>query len=160
MSRQRIDLTGRIFGRLQVIKSDGDKLSGGSIIWICKCICGQFVSVASRDLLHSSNTKSCGCLLSDHIKNLEKDNMKRHAVDGVFVPLLNQKIQTNSVTGIKGVSIRHSKSGKVRYIANITLNNKRHYLGIFNELADAVTARKMAEEKYFKPYIDKHGKGD
>ncbi|MCE3203400.1 hypothetical protein [Paenibacillus sonchi] len=146
------DLTGQVFGRLTALRPDEGKDSGGSIIWTCRCKCGREVHVPSRDLI-SGNTKSCGCLLSDHTVSLQANN-EQYTIDGVFVPILTKKVATNNVTGVKGVSVQHLKIGRVRYIATITIKGKRHYLGVFDRLEDAVDARRKAEEIYHKPYID------
>lgn len=54
-----IDLTGRKFGKLTVLKRDGHK--GKDIQWLCLCECGKNSKVTG-DSLASGNTKSCGCL--------------------------------------------------------------------------------------------------
>lgn len=61
------DLTGKIFGRLKVIRDSGKK-AYGSIVWECIC-CGSYenqhaeclVNINANNLL-SGGTKSCGCL--------------------------------------------------------------------------------------------------
>ncbi len=147
------DLTGLTFGKLTALRKDVGKLSGGSLVWICACECGNEIPVPSRDLL-SGNTKSCGCSLSEFTRSLKDYNEKRYTVDGAFVPLLRQKVQPNNKTGVKGVSIRRKKDGSLQYLANISIKGKRHYLGIYSTLEEAVTARKKAEENYHKPYIE------
>lgn len=54
-----IDLKGKSFGRLTVIKKDSEKHS--ITHWICQCSCGNIVSVAGK-YLRENRTKSCGCL--------------------------------------------------------------------------------------------------
>lgn len=53
------DLSGQRFGRLTVIERD---LNGpvGASKWICKCDCGNVISVR-RNHLVGGNTNSCGC---------------------------------------------------------------------------------------------------
>ena len=53
------DLTGQRFGKLVAIEPTQLR-SGTSVVWRCKCDCGNEKLVASRSLL-SGNTKSCGC---------------------------------------------------------------------------------------------------
>lgn len=147
------DLTDRVFGRLTAKRRDGDKRRNGSAVWICECKCGKTIPVPARDLV-DGNTRSCGCLLSTFARSLKDYNEEHHYVDGAFVPLLTQKVQDNNKTGHRGVSIRKGKNGDARYVANITVKNKRHYLGIFDRLEDAVAARDAAEEKYYKPFLE------
>ncbi len=55
----QLELSGRSFGRLTVIRSLG---YGG--LWLCRCVCGatgQWRGAA----LNSGNTKSCGCLKAE-----------------------------------------------------------------------------------------------
>lgn len=54
-----IDLTGRRFGRLTVLKFD--KKVGLNSKWICRCDCGNEKSVFGNTLVVGS-TKTCGCL--------------------------------------------------------------------------------------------------
>jgi hypothetical protein len=57
-----INLIGKKFGHLTVIKRDTSKV-GKNIYWICRCDCGNTVSVRSGDLKDGSS-KSCGCIKS------------------------------------------------------------------------------------------------
>lgn len=151
LGRQATDLTGQTFGRLTARYRDGTKYGGA--LWMCECKCGNIVYVPAGDLVHG-NTTSCGCALSDHTRSLKDYNEQRHAVDGVFVPLLRQKTQHNNKTGVKGVSIRRDSKGRISYMANITIKGKRHYLGIYPTIEQAADARRRAEEKYHKPYLE------
>lgn len=55
-----IDLTGKKFGELTVIKKSEIKKSN-RIAWECKCSCGNTTIVITNHLT-SGHTKSCGCL--------------------------------------------------------------------------------------------------
>lgn len=64
MARKLIDLTGRRFGRLTVVRRYGSYEDGtGHTIptWVCACDCGQ-LTIALGSALKQGNTKSCGCL--------------------------------------------------------------------------------------------------
>ena len=52
---------GERFGKLTVVSKDENKDKGGCIKWICKCDCGNIVSVRSG-YLRNGTTKSCGCI--------------------------------------------------------------------------------------------------
>jgi len=54
------NLTGQRFGRLVALRPT-EKRRGGSIVWECKCDCGNTVYPTSTSLC-SGKTKSCGCL--------------------------------------------------------------------------------------------------
>lgn len=57
---EKIDMTGRIIGRLTVIEECG-RDAQGNVLWRCRCECGNEV-IVSGGHLRSGNTKSCGCL--------------------------------------------------------------------------------------------------
>lgn len=56
MGRKRIDLTGKIFGKLTVVKFSGIRKKQS--YWICKCECGNETIVASSNLT-KGRTKTC-----------------------------------------------------------------------------------------------------
>ena len=69
-----IDLTGRRFGRLTVLKRDVKNTKDGAVLWICECDCGNIISVTGNHL-NQGHTQSCGCLQKDRtsealLKNL------------------------------------------------------------------------------------------
>lgn len=68
-----IDMTGKKIGRLTVLKRDESKPRGHGyrVSWICKCDCGNIVSVEGTNL-RQGNTKSCGCLQKETISNIRK----------------------------------------------------------------------------------------
>lgn len=70
-----IDLTGERFGRLTVIERAESNKYGA--IWKCSCDCGNRVSVAGVKL-RNGHTRSCGCLVSDTIGNLNKTHGMSH----------------------------------------------------------------------------------
>jgi hypothetical protein len=66
----KIDLTGKRFGKLTVIKQDLSKI-GGAAYWICKCDCGKTKSIRG-DGLRNGTVINCGCEKKKKIfKNLD-----------------------------------------------------------------------------------------
>lgn len=64
---KKLDLLGKVFGRLQVVSHlPSKKTDGGNSVtqWQCKCDCGQFVSVSTTHLT-KGHTQSCGCRAID-----------------------------------------------------------------------------------------------
>lgn len=57
-----VDLTGQRFGKLIAIRPT-EKRSGRSIVWECKCECGNLAYISTRNL-RCGDTNSCGCLTS------------------------------------------------------------------------------------------------
>lgn len=71
-----IDLSGKVFGRLTVIREDGrDK--HGQKLWLCKCECGNETHVRTGNL-RSGGTSSCGCLASELSSNRMKKRLIKH----------------------------------------------------------------------------------
>lgn len=56
-----IDLTGRIFGKLTVLKRDIKNTKSGAVLWVCQCECGNIISTTGNHL-NRGHTQSCGCL--------------------------------------------------------------------------------------------------
>ena len=73
-----LDLTNKKFGKLTALEPT-DKRSGTSIIWTCKCECGNYCEVSAAHLTEYHGTQSCGCVQSKgeaKIKQiLEKNNI-------------------------------------------------------------------------------------
>ncbi|USL89529.1 transcription factor [Bacillus phage vB_BceP_LY3] len=69
---KKIDLTGKVFGRLTVI-SEADK-KGIQIRWNVKCECGSTFIVRGCDL-RTGNTNSCGCYKS--VKVIESNKRRK-----------------------------------------------------------------------------------
>ena len=70
-----LDITGQRFGNLIAIRPTNEKL-GTSVIWECRCDCGNtcYVSVSH---LKQGNNKSCGCLISngeEQVRTLLNEN--------------------------------------------------------------------------------------
>lgn len=55
------DLTGKRFGRLQVIRKKERRGTRGLWCWLCQCDCGEERVVYGQDL-NKGHTRSCGCL--------------------------------------------------------------------------------------------------
>lgn len=75
MSRTPIDITGQRFGRLvvldQVTKYTDDPRYKQRPTWRCLCDCGNETFVFGTNL-RGGNTKSCGCLQKEAVRNRTK----------------------------------------------------------------------------------------
>lgn len=154
MSDKRIDLTGKRFGRLTVVKKSDKNPKDYKTYWDCVCDCGNETTVLLT-YLTSGETKSCGCLRIDGGSKLQKYNEEELRVDGVFTPLLSSKVRIDNTTGHKGVTFDKKLQ---KYRAQMSLKGKKIHLGYYHELEDAVKARKQGEEKFFKPYLEEKRK--
>ncbi|MEN2467887.1 AP2 domain-containing protein [Ornithinibacillus sp. JPR2-1] len=59
---------------------------------------------------------------------------------------LNQRLRKDNTSGIRGVKWNQARR---KWEVNISVNKKRIYLGLYEELEDAAEARRKAEEKYW-----------
>jgi hypothetical protein len=60
-----LNLTGKTFGRLTVVRRIANDKQGAC--WRCLCECGNKVSVRSASLVHN-RTKSCGCIHRESVR--------------------------------------------------------------------------------------------
>ena len=58
MKHPRIDLTGRRYGRLSVIRFTYPSPQGW--YWVCYCACGQLTTATTKQL-QAGARRSCGC---------------------------------------------------------------------------------------------------
>lgn len=128
----RKDITGLRSGRLVALEPT-DERSSGFVVWKCQCDCGN-VCLTSYDRLVRGQSKSCGCWKRDRMRVFRR--------------------KPKGVSGIRGVSF-NKETGK--YIALLTLQGKRHYLGYFSDLEDAARARRKAEMEILDPWLESHG---
>ena len=56
------------------------------------------------------------------------------------------------------MNIWEDKKGNIKYRAVIMFKRRQHHLGLFDTLEDAAAARKEAEEKYYKPFLESYKK--
>lgn len=101
------DLTGMKFGRLTVLREDG-RSNDGHVKWLCKCECGNLVSVISRDLRRGQ--QSCGCYRSIKNKELHKTHGKTntrlfHIWGGMKARCCNPKSDSYNSYGGRGISV-------------------------------------------------------
>lgn len=83
----------------------------------------------------------------DHINNDKTDNRKINLrLASQLQNNRNVGIQKNNKSGVTGVSWNKKRN---KWEAFITVNYKKINLGYFEELNDAINARKTAETKYF-----------
>lgn len=154
-----LDLTGQRFGDLEVIERTGTN-ERGQALWLCKCHrCGNLQPFTAT-ILRIGGAATCGCSKHDHIRAARQALDTKYTVDGVQVPLLTKKVRSDSGTGVKGV-YRRVRKGTVYYEAHITVKGKRIWGPMRRTLAEAIADRKVLEEQYHKPYLEKaERKGD
>lgn len=76
MGRKLIDLTGKKFGMLTVVKRADD--INGDPSWYCNCDCGTKDFVVRGSNLRGNRTRTCGC---ERINMISKNTRKNNAYD-------------------------------------------------------------------------------
>lgn len=85
-----VDLAGQKIGRLSVVSPQGTN-KYKNFIWLCKCECGNFCSVASKELRRKKPTQSCGCLRRENTqKALTTHNMAHSRIYSIWNMMLSR----------------------------------------------------------------------
>jgi len=144
------DITDQRFSRLVAEYPTEKRDNKGSVIWHCRCDCGNTVDVSYNCLVYSG-MKSCGCQKIENNGKLQEN--LTHA-DGTSLDIIrSKKMFANNTTGYRGVYLIRGK-----YVAKIVFQQKSYYLGTYENIEDAANARLEAEETVFAgtvAYYDK-----
>ena len=109
------NIIGQKFNRLTVLEDTG-KRKNGSVVWLCKCDCGNICEVCGGSLTRSKHPiKSCGCLKK------ETDKQPK----GNVINLINQKFGKLTVIQRDGSDAR----GEAKWICECECGNKISVLG-------------------------------
>lgn len=111
LNMKKLELKGRTFGRLTVIKEDG-RTDKGRVIWKCLCNCGNIKRVISSEI-KNGHVKSCGCLFKDSVKKASKTHgLSKHPLyvvwQGIKRRCTNVKEKAYLHYGGRGISICQS----------------------------------------------------
>lgn len=142
-ARWNHDVLGKRFGSLVVLDFAG-RSSTGDALYRCRCDCGRETVTYGTDLARGKTT-SCGC-----------GRWGSDYVEGTKLSSLDPALSRRSTTGVTGVSPRPGGSG--RYVAQIRLSGKNHYLGDYGDFEEAIAVRREAEELMFDPVLLRHGR--
>lgn len=135
------NITGKRFGKLVVMKELGDRKV------LCQCDCGK-EKVVNKGHLVNGDIKSCGCIMS----NQAKKNQAKYYADGTYISAIKStKATSRSNSGVRGVCWH---KGKGKWRASIGFKGKSYELGLFDDIQDAIKARKEAEDRFYRPVID------
>lgn len=148
----RVDEEGRLFwrGARRGVRAGGRagcaRPDGYRVVMIDRCLVREHRVVFAL----ANNRWPREGLVIDHIDGNPTNNSPKNLREiGQSQNLMNSIPASQGASGVKGVS-KYAPSGKWR--AYITVANRQVSLGYFDEKDDAVSARRLAEEKYFGEY--------
>lgn len=103
-----IDMTGKKFNRLTVLRRDG-YASGYTVKWLCLCDCGNTTSV-SGSKIRSGWTQSCGCLASEtraaaSLTHGRTDTPEHNTWESMIQRCTNQKNPNYPFYGGRGIAV-------------------------------------------------------
>lgn len=147
---KRIDLTGKQFGELTVIRLSDQRSKNNTLLWECLCSCGNKSYILGVSL-RAGNYKSCGCKRDEKRNEGARKHEKTDRVDGTRKTALTAKLHKENKSGYKGVRWVESRK---KWNAYIGFKGKSINLGYFNHINTAIMARIKAEEEYFKPILE------
>ena len=106
---RKIDMIGKRFGRLTVIE-ESSKRVGKSITYICRCDCGNVTKPIQGANLRNGNTKSCGCLHEETMREiLQKHGEKQTRLYRIWQNMKNRcrnkNVSCYKYYGGKGVGV-------------------------------------------------------
>jgi hypothetical protein len=155
-----MDLLGKKFGRLTVV---GEAQRKGYVT--CRCECGTQLEVRATSLTKTKQpTRSCGCLQREVVREIGSrdiaENSKARIATDVryntnFGVIERTEPHKNNRSGVKGIWFDKNRELWEAYIG---VHGKRIHLGRFKNRDDAVKARALAEEEYFRPLIEEKNK--
>ena len=150
-ARKPIEI-GTVFGRLTVLENLGRRGDRG-YQYLCECECDKKNKVVVLgSLLRSGETRSCGCIHDELLREKAKKAYQNNYVKGTAVNKITAtKLQSNNTSGVRGVSWEKNQK---KWQASIGFQKKSYHLGYFNDLEEAKQARQKAEEELFGNFLE------
>ncbi|MCD8126759.1 MAG: hypothetical protein LUD82_04575 [Clostridiales bacterium] len=144
------DISGQHFRMLTALYPTEKRDRNGTVIWHCRCDCGQEVDVPYEDLVYGQII-SCGCR-----KKAAEQRLGGYItyVSGTAVDILkSKKMLTNNKSGVTGVF-----QVRGRYRAEIRFQGVRYRLGTYKTLEEAATVRRKAEQQLHVEFLEHYKK--
>ena len=144
-----VDITGKIFGNLKVLKRGEPKMRGKykRTTWDCECLlCGNITNVY-HDSLISKTTTSCGCLFIN--KDMPKEITDSY-VNGTQLTKLCMTPTKANKSGVVGVNWDKSRG---KWQVGIRFKGHRYNLGRYDDFDLACQVRKQAEKEVHGEFL-------
>ena len=150
-----IDLTGKTFGRLTVLKrADNYTRKDGTnfIQWECECSCGNIV-IKKAVNIHAGHTLSCGCLNRDKLLDRNEKNSKK-----LEKYLVGKKLGRLRVIKKDGYVLRKNNKKSYTYLCKCDCGEFRSVVGTQLKVGVATSCgckKESALATYLKSYFYK-----
>lgn len=130
MTHPKIDLTGKRFGRLTVIRQADDYVYPNGkrrTQWECLCDCGNTIT-AEQSNLKRGNTNSCGCYNLDNIRTMSITHGGRHTrLYRIWSNMKTRCLDVNNKNyakyGARGISVCDKWKNSFESFRDWALNN-------------------------------------
>lgn len=164
-----IDLTGREFGRLEVLeRAENDKR--GNSRWLCRCDCKNELIVRS-DHLKSGGIKSCGCLNREittkhgHAKNNKKTGFYQSWQD-MIQRCINPNYVGYKYYGGNGITVcdewltfeNFERDMWLDWKPGLTLEREKNWIGYNKKNCRWATRKEQSRNKRDTLYVPYEGK--
>lgn len=136
------DIAGSRKGKLTALYPTEKRDGKGSVIWRCRCDCGNEIEMSENNFEFGSYV-SCGCVKAQRWQECIPSQYMTF-VDGTCVEIIaNRKERSDNTSGFRGVY----KAKENSYRSYIGLQGKKYDLGRYDTFEEAVTTR-LAVEKH------------
>lgn len=150
------DLTGRTFGKLEVLGRSDKRNSRGARttpMWECRCECGA-ITYKATDTLTNPDLSMCAACAAKYAA--EKARAEAGFVEGTQLSKIkNMTPSAANTSGYRGIYYEPKFD---RWRAQIIFRRKRYYLGTYKNKEDAIKARQRAEEEFYGDFLEAYGK--
>lgn len=146
------NIAGQSFGNLTAIRNT-DKKEHGSYVWEFECICGKRIE-RRIGLVTGGQIVSCGCHKGKNLTVKTSAEKLGLQFGTSLSKIKSNKLPKNNTSGYKGISLHRQNGKSDRWIAYIYFKGHRYYLGCYENIEDAIKARKEAERIFFAPLLD------
>lgn len=143
------NIAGQKFDRLTAISPTQERDAAGSVVWECRCDCGN-IAHYSVMTLKQGKVHSCGCLYRE--SRAKCTSYRRDFSEGTSLSSLvvSKEPRNNNTSGCTGVYLDKKRN---LWSAYINFQKKRYHLGTYKKKEDAIKARKRAEKKFHDPIL-------
>ena len=149
----KVDVTGMRFGHSVALRPTDKRGSDRSVVWECRCDCGNLFYRTAARLRRGGDKASCGCM-SAGVNQLV---LKLHFVNGTVIERLeSHKPTISNTSGVRGVYFDPERE---KWVASIGFQGRQYPLGRFDTLEEAADARTRAEESLYRPFLEAYYAG-